>query len=48
MTSTPGHVVVVGSGLGGLADRAAAVGGALSVESPPGGGTRVIARIPCA
>jgi signal transduction histidine kinase len=37
-----------GSGLGGLADRAAAVGGALSVESPPGGGTHVMARIPCA
>jgi signal transduction histidine kinase len=37
-----------GSGLGGLADRAAAVGGALSVESPRGGGTRVMARLPCA
>jgi signal transduction histidine kinase len=37
-----------GSGLGGLADRAAAVGGALSVESPPGGGTHVMARLPCA
>jgi signal transduction histidine kinase len=36
-----------GSGLCGLADRAAAVGGALSVESPPGGGTRVRAMIPC-
>jgi signal transduction histidine kinase len=37
-----------GSGLCGLADRAAAVRGTLSVESPPGGGTRVMARIPCA
>jgi signal transduction histidine kinase len=37
-----------GSGLCGLIDRAAAVGGALSVESPPGGGTHVMARIPCA
>ncbi|MCW3034857.1 MAG: integral rane sensor signal transduction histidine kinase [Actinobacteria bacterium] len=36
-----------GSGLCGLADRAAAVGGALSVASPPGGGTQVTARIPC-
>jgi signal transduction histidine kinase len=36
-----------GSGLGGLADRAAALGGDLRVESPPGHGTRVIARIPC-
>jgi signal transduction histidine kinase len=37
-----------GSGLCGLADRAAAVGGSLSVESPPGGGTHVMARLPCA
>jgi signal transduction histidine kinase len=36
-----------GSGLGGLADRAAALGGNLRVESPRGHGTRVIARIPC-
>jgi signal transduction histidine kinase len=36
-----------GSGLCGLADRAAALGGDLRVESPRGHGTRVIARIPC-
>jgi signal transduction histidine kinase len=36
-----------GSGLRGLADRVAALGGELSVESPPGGGTRVRASIPC-
>ncbi|MFN2592710.1 MAG: sensor histidine kinase [Candidatus Dormibacteria bacterium] len=36
-----------GSGLCGLADRVAALGGDLAVESPPGHGTRVIARIPC-
>ena len=37
-----------GSGLRGLADRVATLGGELSVSSPPGGGTRVIATVPCA
>jgi signal transduction histidine kinase len=36
-----------GSGLRGLEDRVAAAGGELRVESPPGGGTRVRARLPC-
>jgi signal transduction histidine kinase len=36
-----------GSGLRGLADRVAALGGALTVRSPRGGGTRVIATVPC-
>ena len=35
-----------GSGLRGLADRVAAIGGSLSVHSPAGGGTRVVAEIP--
>lgn len=35
-----------GSGLRGLADRVAAVSGMLHVHSPPGGGTRLVARIP--
>ena len=35
-----------GSGLRGLADRVAALGGALSVDSPPGGGTRLTADLP--
>ena len=35
-----------GSGLVGLADRLAAVGGSLSVHSPQGGGTTVVARLP--
>jgi len=35
-----------GTGLRGLADRVAALDGRLTVESPPGGGTRVEARIP--
>jgi len=37
-----------GSGLRGLEDRVAAVRGAFSVQSPPGGGTRIRAEIPCA
>jgi PAS domain S-box-containing protein len=35
-----------GSGLRGLADRVEALGGSLVLESPPGGGTRLFARIP--
>ena len=40
----PGH----GSGLRGLADRVEALDGRLRVWSPPGGGTRLRAEIPCA
>ncbi|HEY2263581.1 MAG TPA: sensor histidine kinase [Streptosporangiaceae bacterium] len=36
-----------GSGLRGLADRVASVGGALRVDSPPGCGTRLKADLPC-
>ncbi|MGO8956094.1 MAG: sensor histidine kinase [Streptosporangiaceae bacterium] len=36
-----------GSGLRGLADRVASVGGVLQVDSPPGRGTRLQADIPC-
>jgi signal transduction histidine kinase len=36
-----------GSGLRGLADRVAAVGGSLRIDSPPGRGTRLEAEIPC-
>ena len=35
-----------GSGLRGLADRVAAVGGSFGVESPAGGGTRILAAFP--
>ena len=35
-----------GGGLGGLADRLAALDGVLSVDSPPGAGTRITAEIP--
>ncbi|HEU5213431.1 MAG TPA: PAS domain-containing protein [Gaiellaceae bacterium] len=37
-----------GSGLRGLVDRVAALDGSLSVHSPEGGGTRVVAEIPTA
>jgi signal transduction histidine kinase len=37
----------LGSGLRGLADRVEALGGRLSVQSPPGEGTRLRAEIPC-
>jgi signal transduction histidine kinase len=36
-----------GSGLRGLADRVASVGGVLLIDSPPGCGTRLEADIPC-
>ena len=36
-----------GSGLRGLADRVASVGGVLRVDSPSGGGTRLEADLPC-
>jgi signal transduction histidine kinase len=37
-----------GSGLTGLADRVAAVGGRLAVDSPSGAGTELTAEFPCA
>jgi signal transduction histidine kinase len=36
-----------GSGIRGLAERLAVLEGSLSLDSPPGGGTRLEARIPC-
>jgi signal transduction histidine kinase len=41
-----GATVGSGSGLRGLADRVEAFGGRLRVDSPAGGGTRVIAEVP--
>jgi signal transduction histidine kinase len=38
--------VTAGSGLRGLQDRLAAVDGEMDIDSPPGGGTRLRARIP--
>jgi signal transduction histidine kinase len=37
-----------GSGLAGMADRVAAQGGTLALESPPGAGTRIAVELPCA
>ena len=36
-----------GSGLAGMADRVAAQGGTLALESPPGAGTRIAVELPC-
>jgi signal transduction histidine kinase len=36
-----------GSGLSGLADRVAVVGGTVSVSSPPGGPTSMRVELPC-
>ncbi|MBV9366436.1 MAG: histidine kinase, partial [Solirubrobacterales bacterium] len=35
-----------GGGLRGLADRVAALGGQVRIDSPPGGGTRISATLP--
>jgi signal transduction histidine kinase len=43
-----GATIAEGTGLRGLADRVEAHGGNLLVESPPGGGTRLVGEIPCA
>jgi signal transduction histidine kinase len=42
-----GGADLLGAGLGGIADRVAAVDGTLSVRSPEGRGTIVRAEIPC-
>jgi signal transduction histidine kinase len=43
-----GADVTNGSGIQGLRDRVGALGGRLAVESPDGGGTRIVATIPLA
>jgi len=43
-----GALVGTGSGLRGLADRLDVLGGRLLVDSPRGGGTRIVAEVPCA
>jgi signal transduction histidine kinase len=42
-----GAVASPGSGLSGLEDRVAALGGHLQIDSPPGAGTRIRVDIPC-
>jgi signal transduction histidine kinase len=37
-----------GSGLRGLADRLAVIDGRLEIDSEPGKGTTITAKIPCA
>jgi signal transduction histidine kinase len=37
-----------GGGLSGLADRVDALRGQMTLESPPGGGTRILVEVPCA
>jgi signal transduction histidine kinase len=44
---TGGAVPGAGSGLDGLAQRAAAVDGTLNIDSPPGGPTIITAELPC-
>lgn len=38
---------MLGTGLRGLTDRVAALDGSLPIESPSGGGTRLVTEIPC-
>ena len=47
-TAAAARTAQAGSGLRGLEDRVAALDGTLEVDSPPGGGTRVRARLPLA
>jgi signal transduction histidine kinase len=42
-----GAAMAPGGGLAGLQDRVAALGGSVTVDSPPGQGTRITASIPC-
>ncbi|KFN49225.1 sensor histidine kinase [Arenimonas composti] len=41
-----GGVGRAGNGLAGMGERLAALGGALEIDSPPGGGTRLLLRLP--
>ncbi|MDT3442689.1 ATP-binding protein [Pseudofrankia sp. BMG5.37] len=41
-----GGADAAGAGLSGLADRAGAIGASVAIGSPPGGGTRVVVRLP--
>jgi signal transduction histidine kinase len=43
-----GAATVAGRGLAGMADRVAASGGTLALESPVGSGTRIAVELPCA
>ena len=41
-----GAEIEAGTGLEGLQDRVVALDGRLQIESPPGGGTRIVATLP--
>jgi signal transduction histidine kinase len=43
-----GAAARAGTGLPGMADRVAAHGGTLAIDSPPGAGTRIAVQLPCA
>ena len=47
-TASAAPIVGQGSGLRGLSDRVAALGGTLRIESAPGAGTTLTAELPCA
>jgi signal transduction histidine kinase len=42
-----GAAATAGSGLSGLGERVRSLGGTFDVVSPEGGGTTLIARLPC-
>ena len=42
-----GALPSAGSGMAGITDRIAALGGSVSVTSPSGEGTEVVAELPC-
>jgi signal transduction histidine kinase len=43
-----GANAAAGSGISGIVDRVRGIGGEADIDSPPGHGTQVRARIPCA
>ena len=45
-TSAPSYESGAGLGLKGMSERAEIIGGELTLESRPGGGTRVVVRLP--
>jgi signal transduction histidine kinase len=45
--SAEGFPPAGGTGLRGLADRVDVLGGRLLIDSPPGGGTAIVAEVPC-
>jgi signal transduction histidine kinase len=42
-----GARVAAGSGLASIRDRVEAIGGRMDLDSPSGGGTRLVAELPC-